>query len=314
MDFPLPAHNAARRRVSVHVTWRGTLFVLVVVAYLLLTLGVIFRSPVLSLDTDLVRLNLRHTHPEWKPWVDWYVTFGQRGPATLTFLPVFVWVAWRRHSTRPLVMLATSLILLNVTVGVVKLATGRVGPRQTHNTHDVFVGGDIYPSGHVSNAVVLYGLLAMLAINHRKIVSLAAAFLSITVGLGTVYLDTHWFSDVIGGWLAGALVLLVLPTVMPSAQHGADWLVERGRRRLRRRRGGRAEDGSLTDGSAIDGSAPVGRAAGDARRTAASGPDTASSSGAHRRARNSGTVAPVRIVHPKNAGQTEKVTPVSSEA
>ena len=77
---------------------------------------------------------------------------------------------------------------------VVKLATGRVGPRQTHNTHDILAGGDIYPSGHVSNAVVLYGLIALIAITYRKLAVSAAVFLSVTVGLGTVYLDTHWFS------------------------------------------------------------------------------------------------------------------------
>ena len=56
---------------------------------------------------------------------------GQRGPATLLFLPWFIWVAKRDRSPRPLVLLGTSLVLLNVSVGVVKYAIRRVGPLST---------------------------------------------------------------------------------------------------------------------------------------------------------------------------------------
>ena len=213
------------------ISWRAVAFGVLLVAYVLLTLGVIFRSPVLSLDTDLVKLDLRHRYPEWKHPILDYVMFGQRGPATITFLPYFAWVAWRRRSTQPLVLLGTALVLLNLSVGIVKIATGRLGPLRTHQAHDVFVGGNIYPSGHVSNTVVLYGLIAWVALRYRKLAIVAAAFLSVTVGLGTVYLDTHWFSDVVGGWIAGALVLLVLPSVMPTAQRWTDsaigWVQQR---------------------------------------------------------------------------------------
>jgi hypothetical protein len=107
------------------ISWRAVAFGVLLVAYVLLTLGVIFRSPVLSLDTDLVKLDLRHRYPEWRHPILDYVMFGQRGPATFAFLPYFVWVAWRRRSTQPLVLLGTGLVLLNLSVGVVKIATGR---------------------------------------------------------------------------------------------------------------------------------------------------------------------------------------------
>jgi membrane-associated phospholipid phosphatase len=232
---PVPGH--AHR-----FSWRGIAFVVLLAAFVVVTLGVIFRSPILSLDTDLVKLDLRHRYPQWKgPIVD-FVLFGQRGPATFAFLPYFVWVAWRKRSTQPLVLLGTALVLLNVGVGIVKLATGRLGPLRTHQVHDVFVGGNIYPSGHVSNTVVLYGLVAWIAIKYRKFAIGAAVFLSITVGLATVYLDTHWFSDVIGGWIAGGLILLALPTAMPFTQRWADAAVEWARTRLARRRAPAGED------------------------------------------------------------------------
>ncbi|WP_375489091.1 phosphatase PAP2 family protein [uncultured Jatrophihabitans sp.] len=228
----------ARRSIREHPSaWRTVTLVVVLVVYLALTLGVLFNSPVIRVDRDFLRLDLRGQFPSWDPWIKHYVIFGQRGPATLFFLPYFCWVTWRTRSTRPLVLLATSFVLLNVSVGVVKLATGRLGPRQTSHAHEILVGGDIYPSGHVSNAVVLYGLIAMIAIKHRRFAVWSAVFLSVTVGLGTVYLDTHWFSDVVGGWFAGAIVLLLLPSVMPYAQRWADAVTTPLLARWRRRRG-----------------------------------------------------------------------------
>jgi len=204
--------------------------------YVALTVCILVPSPVLDLDQYLAALHLKAEHPGWRPWINGYVMFGQRGPATLAFLPLFIWVAWRTRSKRPLVMLGASLVLLNVSVGVVKYALGRVGPWQAADSdvRDVFAGGTIFPSGHVSNAVVLYGLVAwIVGARWRRLAITAAVFLSVTVGLGTVYLRTHWFSDVVGGWLAGGLVLLAAATVLPYAERWTDRMIAAVRARRR---------------------------------------------------------------------------------
>jgi membrane-associated phospholipid phosphatase len=159
---------------------------------------------------------------------------GQRAPATFTALPWIVWRCWRMRTRAPLVRLVVALIVLNLSVGVVKIFVGRNGPLHTPNAHDVFAGGNIYPSGHTANAVVLFGLLAWMAVRHRRAAIAAAVFLSGSIGLCTIYLDTHWFSDVVGGWLAGALVLLVLPTLTPPAERLVDAVVRRVHPRVRR--------------------------------------------------------------------------------
>lgn len=218
--------RAAHRRPST----RSVVLVALLVVYLVVTLGVIFKSPLLGLDADIVNLRLRRHHPEWQTAILQFVILGQRGPATVFFLPYFVWRAWRDRSPRPLIMLVTALILLNLSVGVVKVAIGRLGPDRTHLTHDVFAGGDIYPSGHVSNAVMLYGLMAMVAVSYRRLIAVAAVLVSVAIGLSTLYLGTHWFSDVLGGWIAGGLILIVLPWTVPYAER----CVDAGRRFMRR--------------------------------------------------------------------------------
>lgn len=204
-------------RTGRHVSPRAYAFVVVLVVYVLYTLAVIYKSPVLELDTEIRRIR-RSMDQSWRPFVQYYVAFGQRGPSTLVFLPFFIWIAWRKRSAQPLVLLGTALIMLNLSVGIVKIITGRLGPRHTWDSHAIFAGGNIYPSGHVSNTVVLYGLIAWIALEYRRTLVVAAVWLSVSVGLGTVYLNTHWLSDIVGGWLAGALVLLALPWVMPSAE------------------------------------------------------------------------------------------------
>jgi membrane-associated phospholipid phosphatase len=222
------------------------LFCAVLALYLALTLLIVFKSPLLTVDSHFAHMHFRRRFPDWRPAIYYFVMLGQRGPATLLFLPFFLWAAWRRRSTRPIVLLVTALVLLNVSVGIVKYSIGRVGPREHEHAHhmvgahDLFAGGTIYPSGHVSNAVVLYGLIVMVAVTHRRLLAWLAVLLSVAIGLGTVFLDTHWLSDVIGGWFAGALVLIALPWVMPTTQRWADALTSRGRawwlqRRKRRR-------------------------------------------------------------------------------
>lgn len=204
---------------AARVPWRTVAFLILLAGYLLLTLGVIYRSPILTLDGAVYHLRLRQHWPGAFGWIDRYVMLGQRAPSTALALPWIAWRAWRERSPRPVVMLATALVVLNLSVGVVKVATARLGPLRTAHVHAVFVqGGNIFPSGHVSNAVVLYGLLAWITVKYRKTAIAAAVFISLTVGLSTIYLNTHWLSDVVGGWAAGGLVLLALPWLMPTAE------------------------------------------------------------------------------------------------
>jgi membrane-associated phospholipid phosphatase len=203
-------------------SWRAYTFTIVLAAYLLLIISVLHPSITLTIDRTVRHLYLYSNWPQGYLGLHPYVMFGQRGPSTLVALPWFLWMAYRFRSPRPLLMLGTALLVLNLSVGVVKISVGRLGPQATRSVYAVFKGGDIFPSGHTANAVVLYGVIAMLAVQYglrfRRTVIAAAVFLSVTVGLSTLYLATHWLSDVVGGWLAGALVLLVLPTLMPYAE------------------------------------------------------------------------------------------------
>jgi hypothetical protein len=187
------------------------LFLITLGAYIALTAAVVFGSPLDIIDRVAAASDLAKHFPQATPWVLHYVMLGQRGPSSHVAFVYLVYRALRQRSWRPLALFVTSLTMLNVTVGSIKLATGRLGPALTTHPRAVFDGGDIFPSGHTSNAVVIFGVLALVAVEHRRAWVALAVFVSATVGLSTIFLDTHWVTDVLGGWLAGALVLLALP-------------------------------------------------------------------------------------------------------
>jgi membrane-associated phospholipid phosphatase len=225
-SLPPVVEDSPRRHSAIRRIVFGILFVI----YAALTFAVLVPSPILHLDSTLFGLDLFDRAPHLWPAINTYVMLGQRAPVTFAALPWIVWRCWRMRTRTPLLRLLVALAVLNLSVGVVKLFVGRNGPLHTPNAHDIFAGGNIYPSGHTSNAVVMFGLLAWMAVRHRRAAIAAAVFISTTVGLCTIYLDTHWFSDVLGGWLAGGLVLLVLPTLMPPVERAADAVIRWARR------------------------------------------------------------------------------------
>ena len=70
-----------------------------------------------------------------------------------------------------------------------------------------------YPSGHSMSAISFYGLLAVY-LTHLlsiplSITSTIAAALTIGVGFSRLYLGVHWPTDVLSGWMAGSIWLVV---------------------------------------------------------------------------------------------------------
>jgi membrane-associated phospholipid phosphatase len=71
--------------------------------------------------------------------------------------------------------------------------------------------GPSFPSGHAgatASIVVALVLVAMRAGPHRRKWEIVAALAAFTMALSRVYLNAHWFSDVVAGTLLGAGVAL----------------------------------------------------------------------------------------------------------
>ena len=190
-----------------------------VLGYVAVCAAVLGRSRLVDLDLAVLRWSPSSHWPAASAFLSEWVLLGQRA---VCFGLAAAWLglrALRTREMRPLVTLGTATVLLDVSVGLAKRGIGRLGPLQLGAAalraggSTVFSHGTIFPSGHAANAVVTWGLLAWLARAHRRSWAVAAGLLAASVGLATIYLGTHWVSDVLAGWTAGALVLLAVPTV-----------------------------------------------------------------------------------------------------
>ncbi|MEV5320081.1 phosphatase PAP2 family protein [Streptomyces sp. NPDC052687] len=224
---------------------RVVLFGATLAFYLTIVLAVVTTSWLVRLDWQAMLFRPYQQWPEIHAFLDYWVVLGQRGPTAVMVAAWLGWRCWRQHTLRPLLAFGAAALLLNVTVGAVKYGLGRSGPHYATEVgsnemwHWFQAGSDIFPSGHTANAVVTWGILAYLASTPRarRWLSALSAVLSLSVGLTTVYLGTHWLSDVLLGWAAGLLVLLALPWLEPNIASAEAWLFTQ-RDRLRERRGG----------------------------------------------------------------------------
>ncbi|WP_370150409.1 phosphatase PAP2 family protein [Streptacidiphilus sp. EB129] len=185
--------------------------------YLAIVLAVLTSSALVSLDWAVMIFKPYEHWPGLQPFLDVYVVAGQRGPSAIVVALWLGWRSWRARSLRPLLVVGVALVLLNMSVGAVKIGTGRLGPHYAHvaGSSELFQGGGIFPSGHTANAVVTWGIVAYLAVRWRRLGAVLAGFMGFSIGMTTIYLGTHWTSDVLSGWAAGALVLLALPLFEP---------------------------------------------------------------------------------------------------
>lgn len=97
----------------------------------------------------------------------------------------------------------------SVTVGLLKPLFGRLRPAFAHFTET----SASFPSGHAALSVALFGFLAYALcrarfVGPRKALPLAG-FMILSVGFSRMYLGEHYLSDVVNGFLVGAIWLVV---------------------------------------------------------------------------------------------------------
>lgn len=133
-------------------------------------------------------------------------------PLTLGALVVAAaaWLLYRRRwvDASALLLAAAGGGLLNQ---LLKGLYQRVRPDLTPRSFDV--AGYSFPSGHAMGSIVCFGMLAVVlwrllrGARLRPLVWPVAALLTLGVGLSRVYFGVHFPTDILGGYLAGAVWL-----------------------------------------------------------------------------------------------------------
>ncbi|WP_367324991.1 phosphatase PAP2 family protein [Streptomyces sp. HUAS ZL42] len=210
-------HNAtveAPPRTPDHRTAVRAAFVLALCSALLLSLVAIDWHPLTTADGDVSRTthrwavadpDLTHVSRILTDWV-W-------DPWTMRVLcaVAVVWLVWRRSAWWAALWLVAVTALGAAVQQSLKAAVGRPRPVWTDPVDSAHYAA--FPSGHAMTATVVCGLLLWLLHHYgagRAVcrTALAVAVLSVVgVGLTRVWLGVHWPSDVLGGWLLGAMLV-----------------------------------------------------------------------------------------------------------
>ncbi len=119
-------------------------------------------------------------------------------------------VAWIMHQRAIWSFFAANLAVGAALAWFLKYATERARPL----SGVIPVEGYSFPSLHALGAMICYGFLGFYMYtyaNTRSTRILGIVVISIMpfiIGLSRIYLGAHWFSDVLGGWAIGALLLV----------------------------------------------------------------------------------------------------------
>lgn len=185
-------------------------------AAIVLTEAVVHHRALRDLDGPFRDWVIGHRSGFWTEVMVGASRFGSTPSLAVIVLAAGAWLVWRGSK-------ADALLLVGGSAGgfalgpVLKAIVER--PRPALSDHVVFVHSWSYPSGHSLNSMVALGLLTVLAVRarpgglRRTVLTALGVVLVAVVGFSRVYLGVHWPSDVLAGWLIGALWIIVCVTI-----------------------------------------------------------------------------------------------------
>jgi membrane-associated phospholipid phosphatase len=177
----------------------------------------------LLVGSALQRLDLRisavvgawHLRSGWSYPPLWLVSqLGGRVALLGVLAALSGYLAWRSRTLLPASRVVVALVLLTAAVYAVKYGTGRTAPAYPGSFFHR--QGESFPSGHVANAVLMWGLARWQAVEYdlpprwQRLFRALSLTAPVATGLVMVALNFHWASDVVAGAALGVLLLGVL--------------------------------------------------------------------------------------------------------
>ena len=182
-------------------------------AVFLFIFGVIAED-VLEQETftmDTVIINWLHSFKGWDTTMYWITESGSaQAIILLSLVTIFSLYRYKKGKIDILFFILTVAggALLNY---VLKLSFQRVRPSINQFIDAV---GFSFPSGHSMGSMIFYGIISYFIIRSQRSITIKVmvtmiSFLFITmIGISRIYLNAHYPSDVIAGYLAGFIWLL----------------------------------------------------------------------------------------------------------
>ncbi|RZU32605.1 phosphatase PAP2 family protein [Blastococcus saxobsidens] len=188
-----------------------------------LLLGVLVTADLLSRGR-LERMDLRMSEivSDWGlkdsaayPLV-WVLTqVGGRVTILVVLAGLVGYLAWRRGTWVPALRVLLAVAVLTAGVYAIKYGTGRTAPAFP-GSYFFHAEGASFPSGHVANAVLMWGVARWQAVQYGLSPTIQRTFWWLSIagplvtGVAMVSLDFHWVTDAVVGAAVGIVLLGVV--------------------------------------------------------------------------------------------------------
>ncbi len=224
-NHPLSA-AFVRNRLAVHSYLGLNLTIRIAICLVLLwilaeiTADIIFKDPLVEFDHLIMSqvVNFR-TAARTKMMI----IFSQMGSSitqTSGVICVSVFLAYKRKFDY-LITYLTAMIGGSITVFVLKAIIHRIRPVTPASGTSLISAIDwSFPSGHSMMSLLFYGVLTYFLVRNvrsrrfRKLIAAAGAIIIFMIGLSRIYLQMHFLSDVIAGYVGGLFWLIACITAL----------------------------------------------------------------------------------------------------
>ena len=204
-----------RHEMAVALRWSGALLL----GFIAITLDVVYDGLLRSVDVKIAEID----RPKFRGLTNFIILriddLGLRWFSASVLLLTAILVSRRFKSWRPLNLSFLSLVFLNIFVGAAKIGFGRCKARENFDPC-MFTNGMAYPSGHVANALVTWGLLAYIIFRYTHRAPFEGfrlywlvGVITIAVSIVSLLRNTHWLSDLIGGMFIGGSILVLVVAI-----------------------------------------------------------------------------------------------------
>lgn len=172
--------------------------------FLELVEGAITQQDLQALDVAIQSGASRIPTPELTRWVTFITNLGGSRGTVIGVLLVSIPLLIRRRWWS-----VFGLVFATGGGGVVALGLKAFFARARPTESLIDVGGYAFPSGHAFTAMVFFGYLIYLGHRHFRsaiiqvLITLFSFSMIVLIGLSRVYLNVHWLTDVMGGFVAG---------------------------------------------------------------------------------------------------------------
>lgn len=126
---------------------------------------------------------------------------------------------WARRSRNDSLFFISVMTINAALLFVIKIIVARPRP-----INSLIIANDYaFPSGHTASAVVFFSLLAYLLLKKQKsffmkwLIIKLCAIMAFVIALSRLYLNVHWFTDVLGGLLLGGSIILLSLSLRKSS-------------------------------------------------------------------------------------------------